>query len=79
MRNLGKGLIGTNQTRRLARLGLEAPADHVAVERVEFDETGHTARALGRDQRGAGAAEAIQNDVTAAGYIADRIRDWPAP
>jgi hypothetical protein len=52
-------LAARRQSRRLARVGLEAAHDRIAVGGIVFDQPGRAPGRFGGDQRRAGAAERI--------------------
>src|SRR6202521_1230648 len=66
----GHGVPGT-----IARERLPAPDDGVDVAGIDLEPVAASARALGRDHRGAAAEETVEHDVAARRAVEDRVGD----
>src|SRR6478735_4706684 len=68
-----KRLAGLGKTRGFTGILLPALYDHVAVQRIDFDETGLAAGLLGREHGGPRTPEGVQHDVAPLRTVAQGV------
>lgn len=75
LRHVFKRLSCFLEDSRLAGEGLEAADDDVTVAGIVFQKARRTAGLMGSDERGAGAAKGIEDNVPALGTVLDGVSD----